>query len=102
MFTRSQIMIPLAAGDIILRSAAGSEVTVAVGQHGFAVSNSGTSPLDAEMLFRRFYLPSGRREGSTGLGLALAHAVCSHSGLDISYSYSGNMHTFAVILKKSK
>lgn len=98
----SSVLVNNLIKNAFVHSAAGSEVTVAVGQHGFAVSNSGTSPLDAEMLFRRFYLPSGRREGSTGLGLALAHAVCSHSGLDISYSYSGNMHTFAVILKKSK
>ena len=66
------------------------------------MGNQGDAPLDKNRVFHRFYLPGGRREGSTGLGLALVHAVCSHSGLDISYSYSGNMHTFAVILKKSK
>ena len=98
----SSVLVNNLMKNAFVHSASGSEVTVAVGPDGFAVSNSGTSPLDPDRIFRRFYLPSGRREGSIGLGLALAHAVCSHSGLDISYEFSRSMHVFRVVLKKSK
>ena len=73
---------------------------VDVGADGFRVSNSGDAPLEKEGLFGRFYQPSGRREGSTGLGLALAHSVCVHSGLELSYDFREKMHVFSINLKK--
>ena len=69
---------------------------------GFSVSNTGEVPLDGDKVFRRFYQPSGRKEGATGLGLALVYSVCANNGLDISYDYREGMHIFAVNLKKSK
>ena len=54
------------------------------------------------MLFTRFYQPEGRKEGATGLGLALAYAVCERNGMELSYDFKENHHVFSVILKKSK
>lgn len=77
-------------------------VNISFSSEGFVVSNSGESALDKDKIFRRFYQPSGRREGSTGLGLALVHSVCVHNGLDISYDFRDSFHYFSVKLKNSK
>lgn len=80
----------------------GGSVLVSFNASGFSVSNDGDSPLDKDKVFRRFYQPLGRKEGATGLGLALVSSVCVNNGLDISYDYRYGRHVFAVTLKKSK
>ena len=80
----------------------GGTVHLSFTDSGFSVSNTGDVPLDGNKVFRRFYQPSGRKEGATGLGLALVYSVCANNGLDVSYDYSEGMHIFAVNLKKSK
>ena len=52
--------------------------------------------LDEKYLFRRFYQPGGRKEGSTGLGLALAYSVCARNGFGLSYAFEGGSHIFTV------
>lgn len=83
-----------------VHSPGGSRVEVHVSENGFTISNQGESALDETKIFRRFYQPSGRKEGSTGLGLALAYSVCARSGMNIDYSFAEGRHTFSVILKK--
>lgn len=68
---------------------------------GFSVSNTGATPLDKNMVFRRFYQPSGRKEGSTGLGLALVNSICSNNGLESGYEFADGKHVFKVNLKKN-
>ena len=80
----------------------GGNISVTFSDDGFSVSNSGDASLDKEKVFRRFYQPAGRREGATGLGLALVYSVCVNNGLEISYDFRDGRHIFAVILKKSK
>ncbi len=80
----------------------GGRISVTFSEKGFSVRNSGDLPLDKEKVFRRFYQPAGRREGATGLGLALVYSVCTNNGLDISYDHHNGEHIFDVILKKSK
>lgn len=80
----------------------GGKVLVSVNENGFSVRNSGTAALDRSRIFSRFYLPGGRKEGSTGLGLALAYTVCDRNGMELSYDFVDNHHIFSVILKKSK
>lgn len=80
----------------------GGGIKVEVRPDGFTVSNPGTQALDGSRLFRRFYQPSGRKEGSTGLGLALAYSVCERNGMGLAYEYAGGRHQFAVKLKKIK
>ncbi len=76
------------------------DVAVHVTSEGFMVSNPGESPLDRSKMFSRFYLPGGRKEGSTGLGLALAYSVCDRNGMVLSYDFHENRHVFAVKTKK--
>lgn len=97
-------MAPLLVNNLLknafVHSPVSSVIHIHVDANGFVVRNRGDRPLDAERIFRRFYLPDGRKDGSSGLGLSLSHAVCRHSGLDISYSYSDGYHEFGVNLKK--
>lgn len=83
-------------------TAQGGNIVVRSWQSGFSISNPGASSLDKDMIFRRFYQPSGRKEGATGLGLALVYSVCANNGLEVNYEFEDGHHTFCVILKKSK
>ncbi len=82
-----------------VHTANGGNVDVCVWTGGFSVSNTGCSPLDSSRMFSRFYLPGGRKEGSTGLGLALAYSVCDRNGLALSYEFAGGRHVFSVKLR---
>ncbi|WP_290540005.1 HAMP domain-containing sensor histidine kinase [Alistipes sp.] len=97
-------MNPLLAGSVVanlLKNAfvhgdGGGEVTVRVAPRRFSVCNSGAGgPLDAGRVFDRFYQGT-RKEGSTGLGLAVVDAVCRLYGLRISYAYVEGCHCFTV------
>ena len=78
---------------------AGGEIVVTLSPHGLRVENSGAAgPLDAAHLFERFYQGT-KKEGSTGLGLSIAEAICRLSGLRIEYAYGAGMHRFTVSLR---
>ena len=79
-----------------VHSTEGSSIEIEIDSTGFCISNPGEYPLDDTKIFHRFYQPNGRREGSTGLGLALAYSVCNNNDLTISYSFINNRHTFTV------
>ena len=78
------------------------EICISVSNKGFSIFNSADAPLDKTKVFRRFYQPMGRREGSTGLGLSLIYSVCISNNLEIDYDYKEEKHIFTVNLKKSK
>ena len=59
------------------------------------VSNTGSEPLDKEHIFERFY-QAARKEGSTGLGLALVAAVCRYYYLRLEYFFADGKHNFEV------
>lgn len=85
-----------------VHSHSGGRIEVSVSRNGFRISNPGQHPLDPDRVFMRFYQPEGRKEGSTGLGLALAYTVCDRNGMELKYDFEENRHVFSVILKKSK
>ncbi len=72
-----------------------SVINIRIWNDGFSVSNEGAGPLDRSRIFTRFYQENSRKEGSTGLGLALVKAVCDNSGLKVEYGYDGR-HCFTV------
>lgn len=62
----------------------------------FSIQNSGVStPLDSVKIFQRFYQQQ-KNEGNTGLGLAIADAVCKHSALALEYIYHTGVHEFRI------
>ena len=99
-------MASVLVGNIVknayVHSSQNASVHVEISEQGFSISNPGDSSLDNDKLFKRFYQPGGRKEGSTGLGLALAYTVCERNGLSLSYDFSDNRHIFCVNFKNSK
>lgn len=85
-----------------VHSPSGGSISVSLRPDGFSVCNSGDAPLDRSRLFSRFYQPGGKKEGSTGLGLALAYSVCERNDMKLTYDFIENCHCFSVIWKKSK
>ena len=72
-----------------------AQVSISLRDGLLEVANGGDAPLDATRILERFY-QGARKEGSTGLGLALVRAVAEYYGMDLSYGFSGGMHRFRV------
>lgn len=72
------------------------EIVISVDSNGLDISNTGrATPLDGEHIFERFYQGS-KREGSTGLGLALVKAICGLYGFALQYNYGEGVHKFSI------
>lgn len=76
-------------------SAHGARVDVTISGRMLTVVNDGDAPLDGAHIFERFYQGS-KREGSTGLGLALVKAVSDYYGLRVRYDFVDGRHMFSV------
>lgn len=62
----------------------------------FTVANTGDNDtLDAERIFERFY-HTRKREGSTGLGLALVESICKLYDLKCNYKFVDGLHQFSL------
>ena len=70
-------------------------VEVVIQGRRFEVRNDGSEPLNADHIFDRFY-QGKKKEGSTGLGLALVSAVGRYYGLRIEYRFDEGQHCFSV------
>lgn len=79
-----------------LHSDRGAAIEVQLHGGVLEISNDGAEPLDADRIFERFYQGS-KREGSTGLGLALVRAVAEAYGLSVGYRYSEGRHRFRIV-----
>lgn len=95
----SSILVNNLLKNAFVHSAGGADVVVDMEASGFSVSNPGDSPLDETRVFTRFYQGQHKKEGSTGLGLAITDSICRSYGLSIRYSYRSGCHVFAVSSK---
>lgn len=71
----------------------GGQIEISLTPDCLQVRNSGTEPLDPEVIFRRFYHDRTKMGESTGLGLAIVKSVADFYHLPLSYHYDG-MHCF--------
>lgn len=78
-----------------VHSEAGARIDIRIEGRTLTVSNDGVTPLDGKHIFERFYQGS-KREGSTGLGLALVKAVADSYGLCVGYRFGDEQHIFSV------
>lgn len=71
-------------------------VSITIQTNSLTIANTGQDePLDSEHIFERFYQGSKKKE-STGLGLAIADAICRQYELRISYHYQAGEHIFCL------
>lgn len=74
----------------------GGRIDILFTETSFAIGNTGDEPLDEKRIFERFYQGKSKKEGSTGLGLALVDSVCKANGLKVSYRYAEGKHWFVI------
>lgn len=79
----------------------GGFIYIKITANTFEVSNTGEKPLDRERIFERFY-QGQKKEGSTGLGLALVDSICKANHLKIDYTYVENRHIFTISKQNSE
>lgn len=64
-------------------------------------TNSGNEQaLDANRIFERFY-QGNKKEGSTGLGLAITESICKLQNLNLCYYFAKSEHCFKISKKES-
>ena len=79
----------------------GGKIVISAGRTGDRVwmqvddNGIGIPPEDRPRIFERFYQGS-KKEGSTGLGLALVNAVGRYYGLRVAYRFESGRHVFSV------
>lgn len=93
--TLSSILVTNIIKNAFVHSPEGGTVTLTLTENGLVVANSGDSPLDQGRIFDRFY-QGAKKDGSTGLGLALAKTIADRNGLCLTYSYENGMHLFRI------
>lgn len=79
----------------------GGFIYIKITANTFEISNTGEKPLDRERIFERFY-QGQKKEGSTGLGLALVDSICKANHLTIDYTYVENRHIFTISKQNSE
>lgn len=73
---------------------------VTINKDSFSVTNTGGKALAPEKIFRRFYRDDMDKKESNGLGLAIVQSIVKLYGMNISYSYFNEKHTFTLKLVK--
>lgn len=81
--------------NAFVHSEPGSKIAIIVRPRKLSVSNDGAQPLDADRIFDRFF-QGEKKEGSTGLGLALVKAVCKYYHLGLEYRFDNGRHCFSI------
>lgn len=74
----------------------GGHIRFIITKDGITFRNTGADcPLDEEHIFERFYQGT-KKEGSTGLGLAIADSICRLQRLSLRYYYEQEEHCFEI------
>lgn len=94
--TLASVLLTNLIKNAYVHNHAGGEIVISIDAMGLEVSNTGAAvALDASQIFERFY-QGHKREGSTGLGLALVKAICGLYGFALQYDYADEHHKFSI------
>ncbi len=98
----AEILVNNLLSNSINHNISGGKIRIEISTNKLLFSNSGTKGIaDPEKLFNRFY-KADPSSNSVGLGLAIVKKICDLSGLKVFYSFTNEMHNFAVTLSKLK
>lgn len=92
----SSILVSNLLKNAFVHGPSDSVVGISVRGRALTVTNDGGSPLDRDRIFERFYQGPGKKEGSSGLGLALVRSICERYSFSLEYFYDGR-HNFRVV-----
>lgn len=74
----------------------GGHIRIVLTSHSVTFCNTGVQqPLDSQRIFERFY-QGKKKEGSTGLGLAIADTICKMQSISLRYYYMDEEHCFEI------
>ncbi len=74
----------------------GGAIQVRISPEYLVFRNTAVSgPLDGARIFTRFYQKK-KKEGSTGLGLAITDSICRIYGIRLIYNYRDHLHEFEI------
>jgi len=97
--TGNIVLIEVLINNLLLNSIKHSSqkgiVEVKLNESGFIISNSGTTTLEKEHLFKRFKKSSEESSGS-GLGLSIVEQICKRHQWTIDYDFHQETHTFKI------
>lgn len=90
-----EIMLTNLLINSIRHTGSKAKINIILKKDQLVISNTGTSTLKTEKLFKRFNSATIQAPGS-GLGLSIVNEICKRYKWDINYSYIENLHTFTV------
>ena len=93
----AHILVTNLVKNALLHSPEGGKLVIQTTSTSLVLRNSGTSPLDTTLLFKRFAHSMNRKKGSTGLGLAISKAIASGCSLQLTYRWEEGMHVFSLV-----
>lgn len=93
----AHILVTNLVKNALVHSPEGGRLVVETSAASLVVKNSGTVPLDASQLFKRFAHSVDRKKDSTGLGLAISEAIASGCSLRLMYRWEEGMHVFSLV-----
>lgn len=74
----------------------GGTIQISMTSNHIVFRNTGVNhPLDEKQIFERFY-QGNKKEGSTGLGLAIADSICRLQHLHLQYCFEQGKHCFKI------
>lgn len=77
-------------------------IRIIITKHSITFRNSGEKqPLDETHIFERFY-QGHKKEGSTGLGLAITDSICRLQQLNLRYYFEQGEHCFEISSKNQR
>jgi len=91
--TLAQVLVTNLLKNALTHSPEKGVLQVTIDPNTFMIKNSGSSSLDNEKIFQRFYHAQTAKKDSTGLGLAIAKSIATSYGLTLDYAWDG-MHCF--------
>jgi signal transduction histidine kinase len=73
----------------------GGAISIIITDRNLVIRNTGSKPLNPDMLFKRFSI-SSKESASSGLGLAITKEICIRYGWELNYDFAELQHVFTI------
>lgn len=97
----SEVLMGILVNNLIKNSyvhnVESGQVLIEISSSELVIKNTGQDfTLHSRLIFERFYQGTKKKDGSTGLGLALVKSICDMEKLSVRYYFEDNYHCFVV------
>lgn len=94
--TLASILVNNLIKNSYIHNTENGQLQIEITSSALVLKNTGpNAPLHPKLIFERFY-QGNKKEGSTGLGLALVKSICDMENLKVKYSFENNLHCFEI------